>query len=206
MYRIKNTANDRTKHFLHRTATKFEVEPSLGGRRIFLNSHCDVSDEHYERVKPTVDEWVKKGMVSVFLISDDGTGGPKINTEGLELGGPTIEEWKAAGYPADNYPPKGYAEVFSPGLVALRRAQEEAVAEQAKVAAEIIKEALELPSVTEQILPATPVQEPEPPVVEVSTPVVIPQPAPVPAPVFAPSPPTIQASNKQDPNKNRKLR
>lgn len=31
---------------------------------------------------------------------------------------PTIEQWCAAGYSADKYPPKGYTEVESPGLVA----------------------------------------------------------------------------------------
>ncbi len=33
-----------------------------------------------------------------------------------DLVGPTIEEWVAAGYLPENYPPNGYAEVASAGL------------------------------------------------------------------------------------------
>lgn len=72
MYRIKNTAEDRTKHLLHRTAAKFELEPTLGGVRIRLGSFIDITDEHYARVKPIVDEWVSKGMVEVFPVLPDG--------------------------------------------------------------------------------------------------------------------------------------
>lgn len=173
MYRIKNTAEDRSKHLKHRTATKFEIEPSLGGNRIRLGSYLDISDEHYARVKPTVDEWVKNGTVDVFPVLPDGTDvrkfakEPELSAEGLRLDGPTLEKWTSAGYFEENYPPQGYAEVFSPGLVVLRRAQE-AAQEAAKKAAEIIKESVALPSVTEQILPATSVEEPlvPPPVIE----------------------------------------
>ncbi len=73
MYRIKNTAEDRTKHLLHRTAAKFELEPTLGGVRIRLGSFIDITDEHYARVKPIIDEWVGKGMVEVFPVLPDGT-------------------------------------------------------------------------------------------------------------------------------------
>lgn len=148
MYRIKNTADDRSKHLKHRTATKFELEPSLGGHRIRLGTHYDISDEHYARVKPLVDEWVKKGMVEVLELGPMGVFWdpqrlsnaralePAVKQamemygegqkQGLMSGGPTLEEWTAAGYQAENYPPQGYAEVFSPALVAHKRAQEEA--------------------------------------------------------------------------------
>lgn len=184
MYRIKNTADDRMKHLQHRTATKFELEPSLGGYRIRLGSHYDISDEHYARVKPVIDEWVKKGMVDTIKLgsSESMDIGPRFNEKGLQLGGPTLEEWKAAGYDADNYPPNGYAEVFSPGLVALQRAREEL----AQRAAEVIKEALSLPTVTEQLLPAMLVEEPPaiPPAPE-EPPVSEPAPGPVPVPAVA---------------------
>lgn len=45
---------------------------------------------------------------------------------GLKSGGPTLEEYIAAGYQPDTYPPSGYAEVPSPGLDAYRAAQSEA--------------------------------------------------------------------------------
>lgn len=38
----------------------------------------------------------------------------------LKTGGPTIEEFVKAGYPADKYPPAGYAEVASPALVTFK--------------------------------------------------------------------------------------
>lgn len=121
MYRIINTAHDRTKHLLQRTAPKFEYEPSLGGVRIMLGSYHDITDEHYQRVKPTIDQWIKNGMVDVLNITKEDL---KKN-EGLDKAGPTFEEWVAAGYLPDKYPPSGFSEVFSPGLVTYKRAQEE---------------------------------------------------------------------------------
>lgn len=41
---------------------------------------------------------------------------PPRNAEGLRLDGPTLEMHVAAGYPADKYPPEGYASKPSPGL------------------------------------------------------------------------------------------
>lgn len=170
MYRIKNTADDRTKHLLHRTATQFELEPSLGGHRIRLGTHHDIGDEHYTRVKPVIDQWVKKGMVEVFPVLQDGTDSrkfvndPEYDVSGLRLGGPTIEEWTNAGYQAENYPPEGYAEVFSPGLVAFRRAQE-ATQEAAQKADEAIKNADAFSSqvILEQLPPASIIITEEPP-------------------------------------------
>lgn len=45
--------------------------------------------------------------------------------------GPTLEEYVAAGYLAENYPPEGYAIRESPGLDAYRAAQEPAAAVEA---------------------------------------------------------------------------
>ncbi len=140
MYRIKNTADDRSKHLLHRTASQFELEPNLGGHRIRLGTYYDITDEHYERVKPVLDVWVKKGMVDVFPVLPDGADArkfakdPEFNAEGLKLGGPTFEEWTdTLKQDPKNYPPEGFAEVFSPGLVSFKRQQEESekVVEQA---------------------------------------------------------------------------
>ncbi len=202
MYRIKNTADDRTKHLQHRTATKFELEPSLGGHRIRLGTHYDISDEHYIRVKLTIDEWVKKGMVDAFPVLPDGTDvrkiaqEPEFNSDGLRLKGPIIEDWLAAGYQADDYPPEGYAEVFSPGLVAFRRAQEEAQ-EAAKKADEAIRDALSLQVAVEQSLPVVSEEPPPPtqpaPVVEMNPPVT--QQAPS---VTIPPAPTVKPSNRNN--------
>lgn len=204
MYRIRNTTDDRTKHVLHRTAPRFEVEPSLGGTRIRLGSYLDITDDHYDRVKPTLDEWVSKGMVEVRKLGSEESSsglsdsGMDLDDNGLLRGGPTLEEWTAAGYQPENYPPRGYAEVFSPGLVAYRRSQEEATREAANRAADVIKEALTLPTVTEQILPPVPVA----PEAVAPTPVVEPPPS-VAAP-SAPAPSASQPPGKAD--KNKKLR
>ncbi len=69
MIRIKNTAEDRTKSLLHRTAAKFELEPMLGDQRIRLRSYIDITEEHYERVKHIVAPWVAAGMVEVLGVA-----------------------------------------------------------------------------------------------------------------------------------------
>jgi hypothetical protein len=56
---------------------------------------------------------------------------PVFEPEALRTDGPTVEQWVAAGYRREHYPPEGYAEVDSPGLQALRserRAAEKAAA------------------------------------------------------------------------------
>ncbi len=45
---------------------------------------------------------------------------PPAPTGTLLAGGPTLEDYVAAGYDAATYPPQGYAEVPSPGLAAYR--------------------------------------------------------------------------------------
>lgn len=140
MYRIKNTADDRSKHLLHRTANQFELEPQIGGHRIRLRSYLDITDEHYERVKHMVDAWVRKGIVEVSKVGPDFTGDPRkfaadleFDSNGLRLGGPTFEVWtEKLQQPPESYPPEGFAEVFSPGLVAYKRAKEEADQEAVK--------------------------------------------------------------------------
>lgn len=190
MYRIKNTADDRSKHLLHRTATQFELEPSLGGHRIRLRSYLDITDEHYERVKSVVAAWERKGIVEVSRINTDSSSDDlrkyaveqeqKFNSEGLRLGGPTFEEWtEKLKLPPESYPPEGFAEVFSPGLVAFRRHQEESKKPAAELEISPVTESqilqdnlvsvqdtirLEQPS-TVSIPPApTPPQPPAPPI------------------------------------------
>lgn len=68
MIRIKNTADDRRKAHLHRTASRFQMEPTLGSTRIRLRGYVDITDEHYERVKDLIEEWVAKGMVEVIRL------------------------------------------------------------------------------------------------------------------------------------------
>jgi hypothetical protein len=169
MFRIKNTADDRTKELLHRTASQFELEPNLGGHRIRLGTHLDITNEHYERVKPTVATWVKKGMVDVFELGSDGSdtrkliNEPQVNAEGLKLKGPTLEEWESAGYLAENYPPEGYAEVFSPGLVAYRREQEDAAVQKAVEAGAVTPaEIMNPPPPVEPPVPEQPILAPSP--------------------------------------------
>jgi len=48
---------------------------------------------------------------------------PPLNDAGLRTDGPTIEQFVAAGYKDEFYPPTGYAEQDSPGLDAYKAAQ-----------------------------------------------------------------------------------
>lgn len=73
MIRIKNTAEDRSKSLLHRTASKFEIEPMLGDQRIRLRSHLDITEEYYERVKHLVAPWIAAGMVEVINLDTQQT-------------------------------------------------------------------------------------------------------------------------------------
>lgn len=68
--RIKNTANDRSKAHLHRTAARFELEPSFGGQRIRLGESRVISDADYHRNKQVIDEWVAKGIVEILVVAD----------------------------------------------------------------------------------------------------------------------------------------
>ncbi len=45
------------------------------------------------------------------------------NEQGLRIDGPTLEEYTAAGYAPENYPPSGYAERPSAALEAFKLAQ-----------------------------------------------------------------------------------
>ncbi len=151
MIRIKNTAEDRTKSLLHRTAAKFELEPMLGDQRIRLRSHIDITEEHYERVKHIVAPWIAAGMVEVI---------------GLSAG---------------------------------------------EAGASVIKEALKLPTVTEQVLPPVPVEQldmiDDTPPVEESI-VATPEPAGAPVVVEAPPAPAVEekpVDSKKGPGGKKKL-
>jgi len=45
---------------------------------------------------------------------------PDPEPEPLRMDGPTIEEWVTSGYRPEHYPPDGWAEMASPGLVEYR--------------------------------------------------------------------------------------
>lgn len=210
MYRVKNTADDRRKSLLHRTATKFELEPNLGGTRIRLGHHLDITDEHFARVKPTLDEWIKKGMVEVIKLDSSGQVPEdyKIpyDAEGKRLDGPTIEEWMKAGYPADRYPPFDYAEKPSPGLTAFRKQQqEEAVAAQkaqeeaAALAADMAKKEEE--AAAEKAAAEEAAKE----VVVEPTPVAPPAPEPIPSELPPPPAPVVEEKTEKKSSGKKKL-
>lgn len=62
-YKIKNTALDPSKRFLHRTAPKLQMEPVIGGRRLRLKSSLVISDELFEHNKANLELWRKWGVV-----------------------------------------------------------------------------------------------------------------------------------------------
>lgn len=160
MYRIKNTANDRTKTHLHRTAPGFNEEPNLGGKRIRMGEFLDIEDAHYERVKPILDQWVAKGMVSVSQLG-----------VAAEVVGPTFEQWVAAGYNPQVYASIPVGEMHSwgwrtkPSAGLTKYLEEQALAQQlAEAAAQQttpVEPVVEAPPVAEvvQVVEAAPVAD-----------------------------------------------
>jgi hypothetical protein len=153
MLRVKNTANDRTKSLLHRTAAKLEMEPVVNGYRLRMGSSVDIPEEVYDRNRAHFDKLIKDGVIEIsYVDAKPSDKEPELNAEGLKLGGPTLERFMEAGYPADRYPPLGWAEVPSAGLTAYRkqvaddaaRAEAEAVEKQAADDKEALAKALEL--------------------------------------------------------------
>lgn len=128
--RLKNTTTDRTKAHLHRTAPRLEMEPSFGGTRIRMGGHLDITNEQYAQNKITIDDWVSKGMVEVSGVAP-AEKKVQYDATGMRLDGPTLEEWVKAGYHAEYYPPRDYAEKPSKGLTEFR-ARQEADAVEAK--------------------------------------------------------------------------
>ena len=70
MWRVTNTANDRSKVDLHRLATKFTYEPSIGGVRLRLGATMDLDDEHFESIRSQLEGWKGKGIVDFEHIPD----------------------------------------------------------------------------------------------------------------------------------------
>ena len=61
--------------------------------------------DHRGNLKPTAPthEFVEGASVPVEEVT------PPVDADGLRLDGPTLAEFVAAGYSAENYPPEGYA-------------------------------------------------------------------------------------------------
>ena len=199
MIRIKNTALDRSKSLLHRTASKLEMEPMINGVRLRLNSHLDVPEAWVKKNQAYLEGYLKAGIIDVKF-SETPAPAPQLNADGLKLGGPTLEAFIQAGYTADRYPPAGYAEVPSAGLTAHRKklelAREEeargkAMAEAAEISARKAREEAEFAAMlaAEEAAKAEAAKKLE--VVETVAPVdtltVTPAPAPVEAPAEAPT-------------------
>ena len=135
--RLKNTALDRLKHVQHRTAPRLEMEPSIAGARVRLNSTLDITDESYAQNKALIDGHVNHGVLEVIFLDGapaEARKAPPLDGNGLRLDGPTLEEWTAAGYKPEGYPPVDYAEKPSPALTKFREEQAAAVKAAAEAA------------------------------------------------------------------------
>jgi hypothetical protein len=53
MLRVKNTSTIVQRSLLHRKAAKLEMEPVVNGQRLRMGTSTDLSEEVYERNKPT---------------------------------------------------------------------------------------------------------------------------------------------------------
>lgn len=71
-YRIKNTALDHTKRFLHRRAHKMQMEPVLAGRRLRLRTSMVISDELFEHNKANLELYKRWGVVEWEQLGGDG--------------------------------------------------------------------------------------------------------------------------------------
>jgi hypothetical protein len=68
MYKIKNTAMDRSKDFLHRRAPRMRPEPTISGRRLMLNQTMVLTDEQYAHNELLIKELISHGVVEVEMI------------------------------------------------------------------------------------------------------------------------------------------
>jgi hypothetical protein len=71
MWKVINTANDRSKTHLHRLASKFNYEPSIGGVRLRLGASMELDDEHFESVRAQLEGWKGKGIVDFERIGGE---------------------------------------------------------------------------------------------------------------------------------------
>lgn len=71
-YRLKNTSLDHTKRFLHRRASKMQMEPVIGGRRLRIRSSMLISDELFEHNKANLELWRGWGVVDWERIGEGG--------------------------------------------------------------------------------------------------------------------------------------
>ena len=71
MWKVTNTANDRSKADLHRIATKFTYEPSIGGLRLRLGESMELDDAHFATVRAQLEGWKGKGIVDFERIGGE---------------------------------------------------------------------------------------------------------------------------------------
>jgi hypothetical protein len=65
-YTIRNTSNDRAKVSLHRTASGFTPEPSIGGVRLRAGNQMNISEEHFERIRDLLFRLYETGVIEVL--------------------------------------------------------------------------------------------------------------------------------------------
>lgn len=94
MYRIRNTADDRSKAHLHRKATKMIYEPSIAGRRLQLRGTLDLTDKQFEQNREMLVGWEAKGMIEIEFLRTgdvDSTTGRTGKQEAVEEGRETAK-------------------------------------------------------------------------------------------------------------------
>ena len=71
-YKIRNTALDHDKRFLHRRAHKMQMEPVLAGRRLRLRSSMVISDENFDHNKANLELYKRWGVVTWEKVGGEG--------------------------------------------------------------------------------------------------------------------------------------
>jgi len=98
MWRVTNTANDRSKVHLHRLASKFTYEPSIGGLRLRLGESVELDDAHFEAIRSQLEGWKGKGIVDFEHVGGETKKAP-VETKEPEVETKKVEEEPRAGTP-----------------------------------------------------------------------------------------------------------
>lgn len=118
MWKIMNVSMDRRFTEARRKAPGLIMEPLIGSIRLRMGKSMEVTDAHFQSIKPQLDGWKTKGVVDYENLEAKNPPVRRLNKHGEDLDGPTLEDWVKSGYIASNYPPAGYAIKDSPGWFA----------------------------------------------------------------------------------------
>lgn len=78
MWKIKNTATDRSKTHLHRIAPSLEMEPVVAGRRLFMGTSVTISEGQYQHDCARLKMLEKTGAIECVYLGGGATPVPVV--------------------------------------------------------------------------------------------------------------------------------